>query len=94
MIKLFDDWVIAVDEFNYSLARNRGTRVDSKTGKERYELKVYGHYSSLASAIRALREQLVREELKDGVAELSEAVRVIKESNDRVEMLLKEALPT
>lgn len=92
MIKLFGDWVVLVDDLNYTLAKIKGTRIDSKTGKERTDYKIYGYYRDLASALKALSEELVREKLKGGVADLAEAVRTIRESNERVEDLLREAL--
>lgn len=92
MIKIFGDWVVLVDDLNYTLAKIKGTRIDSKTGKERTDYKIYGYYRDLASALKALSEELVREKLKDSVAGLDEAVRTIRESNKRVEDLLKEAL--
>ena len=92
MIKLFDNWVVLVDDLNYTLAKIKGRRIDSKTGKERTDYKIYGYYRDLASALKALSEELVREKLKGGVADLTEAVRTIRESNGRVEDLLREAL--
>jgi len=92
MIKLFDNWVVLVDDYNYSLAKIKGTRIDSKTGKERTDYKMYGHYKDLAGAIKSLSGELVKDSLKDGVATLDEAVRIIRESNSRVEDLLKEIL--
>lgn len=94
MIKLFDDWVIVVDDLSYALARDLGARIDSKTGKERKNLKTYGYYGSIAKALKAFSEELVRQELKDNVATLDEAVHVIRESNNKVEKLLKEVLPS
>lgn len=94
MIKLFDDWVIVVDDLSYALARDLGSRIDKKTGKDRKNLKTYGYYGSLAKALNAFAEELVRQELKDNVATLDEAVHIIRESNDRVEKLLKEVLPS
>lgn len=94
MIKLFDDWVIVVDDLSYALARDLGSRIDKKTGKDRKNLKTYGYYGSIAKAIKAFSEELVRQELKDNIATLDEAVRIIRESNDRVKKLLKEVLPS
>ena len=92
MITLFDDWVILVDDLNYTLARDMGERTD-KDGKVRRERKVYGYYGSLRGVLTALMDKLSADELKDGCRSLCEAVRIITESHDRVEKLIKEVIP-
>ena len=85
MIKLFDDWVILVDEYNYTLAEQRGFRKDGRP-----EYKTYGYWGSLEDAIKGFRQQLIRSRLKQRDATLSEALRIIQESNAVIENLIKE----
>ena len=92
MIRLFDDWVILVDDYNYTLAKELGTRTDPKSGKERTDYKRYGYYGSLEKALEALSKEITKEELKSGSRTLGEAVRTIRESNARVESLLNDVM--
>ena len=85
MIKLFDDWVILVDEYNYTLAEQRGFRKDGRP-----EYKTYGYWGNLEDAIKGFRQQLIRSQLKQRDATLSEALRIIQESNAVIENLIKE----
>lgn len=91
MIKLFDDWVIVVNDKDYALARYKGTRVD-KHGKETPNVAVYGYFGSVSGALRRLSRELVRQGLKSRDTTLTEAVRVIRESNDKVCDLLTRIL--
>ena len=92
MIRLFDDWVILVDDMNYTLARELGESLDKKSGKMRMRYKTYGYYGSLANAIKALSKEMFTEELKYGSYTLEEACAVIKESNERIEALLNDVM--
>ena len=91
MIKLFDNWIIEVDAMNYSLAEYVGerTRIDKK-GNERTETVIerYGYYRSLSEAIKALRDRIIRLRLQNSALSLSEALRAIREEDDRINELL------
>lgn len=91
MIKLFDDWVIVVNDKDYALARYKGTRVD-KHGKETPNVAVYGYFGTISGALQVLSQELVRQGLKGRDTTLAEAVRVIRESNDKVCNLLARVL--
>lgn len=54
MIRLFDDWVILVDNYNYSLARYKGMK--KRHGKEEPSYDYKGHYSTLENALKGLAE--------------------------------------
>ena len=88
MIELFDNWVILVDDYNYCLAKYKGTR--TKEDKDEPVYHRVGWYSSLDSALRHLGERIAREKLERSCQSLYEAVQTIKESNARVEELLQE----
>ena len=88
MITLFDNWVILVDEKNYTLAKYLGD-IRRRDGRIEKNLKIYGYYSVLSEALNALRVCLIRKCLSDGCRTLSEALRTITEENDRIEKLFK-----
>ena len=87
MIKLFDDWLILVDDYNYCLARSLGERT-RKDGKTEMNYKRYGYFKSVSGCLRQLHEEIIRRELKDGSRTLSEALHVVDECTARVENLL------
>lgn len=90
MIKLFDDWVIIPGPCDYALAKHLG-EVERKNAKDaKNKFKYVGYYSDVAGCLKRLGEELTREALKDGWHTLGEAVQTIKESNAKVEKLLKE----
>lgn len=91
MIKLFDDWVILVNPYDYCLARYRG-QTKRKDGGTDFNYDRIGFYSSPEGCLKRLGEELTREALKDRSVTLSEAVAVIRESNAKVEKLLKEVM--
>lgn len=89
MIELFDNWVILVGDMDYCLARKAGIRKDKKTGEEIQQFSRYGYYGSIPGALRRLTRELSLDALRGRETTLNEAVRVIKESNARVEQLLE-----
>ena len=91
MIKLFDDWVILVDAYNYTLAKDKGVSVD-KDGKERHNYMSLSHHTSLAEALKALSGRISSDALQNGSHSLTEAVRIIQDSNSTVQKLYEEVL--
>lgn len=92
MIKLFDDWVILVDDMNYTLARELGEAYDKKSDSMRMRYKYYGYYGSLVQALRELSKGIYTSELKDACVTLAEAVRIIQEAHAKTDKLLEEVL--
>lgn len=92
MIKLFDDWVILVDDMNYTLARELGEAYDKKSDSMRMRYKYYGYYGSLAQALKALSREIYTSELKDVCVTLAEAVDIIKEAHAKTDRLLEGVL--
>ena len=93
-IKLIDDWVVVVDDLNYSLAKKVPVK-KKDDGKERpdFAYKYYGYYGSLSNALYALCDRLTRDALKsEEPITLKDAVNTITESYDRISDLLKECL--
>lgn len=92
MITLFDDWVIVVNDRDFTLAKYKGTRTDKRSGKESPNLSVYGYFSSVSGALRHLGKELTRQKLRGRETTLKEAIRVIEESNAKVSDLLDRVL--
>ena len=90
MIKLFDDWQILVDDYNYTLVRYKGVR--TRNGKEEPVYARAGYFSSLESALNGLRHKLVREKLKASEYGLDEAIQAIREINDKVSAMIEGAV--
>ena len=92
MIKLFNDWVILVDDMNYTLAREMGEGYDKKSDSMKMRYKYCGYYGSLAQALKALSREIYTSELKDACVTLAEAVDIIKEAHAKTDRLLEEVL--
>ena len=91
MIKLFDNWIIEVDNLNYILSKVTGIRTHiKKDGTEVVEnvTKPYGYFTGISGALSCLRDILVRQRLADGVYALDEALRAIKDEDERIKILL------
>ena len=89
MIKLFDGWIIDTDERNYILIKVT-TAVNKKTKKE-YEVRnIYGYFSGIPAALRALRDELVKQEISSDVYTLETALKAIVEEDERMERLLRQ----
>ena len=91
MIELFDDFVITVDENQYSVGKRYFSK--SKDGTLTEKIKQIGHYTSLSQALNGFTKYLARNELKDGNRTLAEAIKTIREIADRVEKFVAENVP-
>lgn len=90
-IQLIDNWVVVVDDLNYSLAKK--VPVKKKENDRDYAYKYYGYYGTLSNALYALCDRLTRDALKqESPITLKEAVETITESYERISNLLKECL--
>lgn len=85
VIELLDDWVILVDTYSYNLAKKK----TSKKGEEVFDLKSY--HGSLCKALKAFSAELFKESLVQGSTSLTDAVRHIEESNNRVAKLIEDS---
>ena len=85
VIELLDDWVILVDTYSYNLAKKK----TSKKGEEVFDLKSY--HGSLCKALKAFGAELSKESLGQWSTSLTDAVRRIEESNNRVAKLIEDS---
>lgn len=89
MIKLYSNYGIIVDDNSYALCYFYGKQ--DKNGKEMY--RNIGYYTDIDKALKAFGDELVHTKLKNGVYDLSEAVRIIKESNEELVEYIKASIP-
>lgn len=92
MIKLTDDWVIMIDDMNYTLAKCTGERYDKKQKKSVPAYAYKGYFGSLEQALNCFGREKHKERLKGGCMTLAEAVQAIRESNNEVKQLLSEVI--
>jgi hypothetical protein len=77
MIKIIDDWYIESESNPVNYIVRRGKQRLDKKGSNRD--RVYGYYSSMAKAVKAVRDNFIAEEFSDGSTSLSTALSRISE---------------
>ena len=92
MVRINDDYVVQIDEFNYKLLRDchRKTTRQNKDG-EVVEVDAYvtvGYYNDLAGSIRGAINNMNRRALGEGVHDLKEAIDIIIQNNAQFMELL------
>lgn len=87
MIKVIDDWYVEIESnpTNYILRRGNGER----DAKSRCKDKIYGYYSSLQNAIKALRKEMLADEFSSGSRTISEAFQTIREIDARFDKIIE-----
>ena len=81
MIRINDDWIIDVDERNYTLRKDLHRVTKSKDGTETPAYKTIGYFSAVSKALDALGEEIIREHLNapiNGLQELADAFRAAR----------------
>lgn len=94
IIRVNEDWVIAVDPLNYTPMKDyhREILVKQKDGTEKLEPaygKPLGFYTSLAGAVKAIARADYKEALSGRETPLNEAVKLMQETLDRFEKILE-----
>jgi hypothetical protein len=97
MIRVNEDYIIEIDNFNYTAKRDthRTTLVKDKATGNESEVPLYntvGHYSNLTGAIKGIITDMNSRKLRDGMHSLEEAIAIVVENNNRVSELLERAL--
>ena len=93
MIRINDDWVIDVDAYNYILKRDLHRMEKSRDKKTMVPAyTTIGYYGSLRKALERLREEIIRERLRDGLRTLTEALQTIRECNKEWSELIEKVL--
>lgn len=88
MIRLIDDYVVTVDPYCYTLARDTG-KTDKKGNRK---LKNISYHSTLEKAIAACKEDRRKRCLPEGDTSLYEALTAMRQSDREISELLKEVM--
>ena len=98
MIVIDDNWVIRVDANGNYMPTENSVQIKTlkRKGGKTDDVEVYketiGYYSSLKNAIRGLVDYTARTKLVTDTLTLTEAIKVIQDSNAKFEELLSKAL--
>lgn len=85
MIRVYDNYVVLVNELDYVVAIDTGKK--DKKGKIIYNR--LGYYGTLKSAVEGIAKHNTMKELKTGDRTLKEACKVLNDINERLENILK-----
>lgn len=87
MIQIIDNWYVEIESnpTNYILKRGSGER----DAKGRCRDKVYGYFTSLQNAIKALRKEMITDKLSSGFHTLPQAFQTIREIDSRIEKVIE-----
>ena len=87
MIKIIDDWYVTVETnpTNYTVRRGTGGRDIRGKLKD----KPQSYHTSLFSAVKAVRDQIVAEELQGDFLRLEDALIAVSEVDARFEEILE-----
>lgn len=91
MIKVYDDYIILVDDMSYTAAIDtHKTQTDKKSGEEKPVYNRIGYYSTIKGALKGIAKHDVNSKLETEEFSISETLRKINEASDRIEEILKE----
>ena len=80
MIRINDDWIIDVDQYNYIIKKDMHKMVKARDGKTMVPgYTTVGYYGSLRRALEALGEEIIRDKLASDSLTLAEALQTIRE---------------
>ena len=87
MIQIIDNWYVEIESnpTNYILKRGSGER----DAKGRCRDKVYGYFTSLQNAVKALRKEMIADKLSSGSRTISEAFQTIRELDARFDKIIE-----
>lgn len=93
MIRVNDDYVIQVDNLNYTAMRDahrKTTRTDKNGATVEVDAYVtIGYFKNLSGAIKGIIADMNARKLSDGVHTLKEALEIVTHNNDRFYELLE-----
>ena len=94
MIRINNDWVIALDQYSYIPMRDMHrektiTRKDRGTTTEHDYRGGYGYYTSLKGAVKAIAQVEYKNALQSRDASLPEAIQLMDDTLKRFEKILE-----
>ena len=90
MIELFNGYYIKAADYGYALCRGDAPNRMKKNGKKSVDHNIKGYYGSVGKALQAFRQELVHDYVESANPSLSEAIRAIREINDKVDRQMEE----
>ena len=94
MIRINDDWVVDVDQYNYILKKDMHRTVKAKKKGEQ-DVPLYvtkGYFSSLRKALDRLGEEIIMDRLRGPEMSLREATQAIRECTEEWRRLCEEVM--
>ena len=87
MIQIIDNWYVEIESnpTNYILKRGSGER----DAKGRCRDKVYGYFTSLQNAVKALRKEMIADKLSSDFHTLPQAFQTIRELDARFDKIIE-----
>lgn len=92
MISVYGDYVIDVDDMNYTVKLDRHKTVTDKNGNTTDVYDTKGYYNTLKSALRGVRDMVVSDKLSQEDMSLNQAVKTVVEVNQKFEDIMLKAL--
>lgn len=85
MIQIIDDYVIDVDENNYTVKIDKHKQTTDKKGNVSNVYTIVGYYNNLKNAIIGIKNDMIRKSLSDGIISLESAIKRIEDISNRLE---------
>ena len=93
MIRVNEDWIIDVDNYNYILKKDLHKKIKQKNNNETVMVDAFetvGYYGVLSGAFEALGNEIIKDKLATASCTLAEATGVLKECRDEWKQLVDE----
>lgn len=93
MIRVNEDWIIDVDNYNYILKRDLHKQTRQKIGSKYViadAFETVGYYRALSGAFEALGKEIIKDKLSTASCTLAEATVVLKECREEWKRLVDE----
>ncbi len=90
MIRI-DNYAIDADERCY-IVREVKTNIDKETGKPKEVLEIMGYYTTLSHAFKAVLDDSIRKEIKEGDHDIKSALQACNRLESHYAQLLEKAI--
>lgn len=93
MIRINDNWIVDVDQYNYIVKKDMHKMVKARDGKTMVPgYTTVGYYGSLRRALEALGGEIIRERLAGDSLTLAEALQTVRECKGEWDVLVRKAV--
>ena len=90
MIRI-DNYAIDADERCY-IVREVKVSVDKETGEPKYSMEIMGYYTTLSHAFKAILDNAIRKEIKEGDHDIKSALQACNRLESHYAQLLEKAI--